>query len=624
MINNEETQQKFGYEFSTCRDKDKVVCTCDYCGESVLKLKADIKRCGKVTPTICCSNNSCKQKKREETQLTLYGVKNAGGTQISLEKSKATQLERYGVDNVAKLDSSKAKSRATCLEKYGKEHYLATPECREKLKDHCLEKGGENPGQIQEYRDKAKETSLERYDFEYYSQTQEWLTRTKETNFHNLGYENPFLSPDIKSKIIQTNQDKYGNNYPIQNPEVKKRAELTMLHHYGVRHFPQSDQYQEKRLKSNFEKYGTEFPTQNKEIRKKIQNTNLKNHGNASYLGTKACQKQTIRFMQEEFGVDYYSQTEECKEKINKTCMERYGMPAVAWMRRNRKFGKSESLLGKWLNSLGFNFKSNYTLIPGREIDLYEGSLGLGIEYCGLFWHNEMSPAPRGQKYHIEKYNRCRDLGVRLITIFEDEWIGRKEQCQNFLLSVLGKTPRKIHARSCDVVEIRKDELFAFCENHHIQGRPRSCLVAFGIKYEGELLGVMSLSHHHRQNHTTEAVLNRFCMSSDTHVAGGASRLFSRCRAWAAEKEYKSIISWSDNRWSDGNVYKKLGFTFHKEIPEDYSYVIVKKPSKRISKQSCMKRNTGCPKEMTERDWATSQGLARIWDCGKKRWAIAV
>ena len=86
------------------------------------------------------------------------------------------------------------------------------------------------------------------------------------------------------------------------------------------------------------------------------------------------------------------------------------------------------------------------------------------------------------------------------------------------------------------------------------------------------------------------------------------------------DNKIKEIISWSDNRWSVGSVYRKLGFVLAEELKPDYSYVDLKRPHRRISKQSQQKKKTGCPQGMTELEWANQRGLSRIWDCGKKRW----
>jgi hypothetical protein len=47
-------------------------------------------------------------------------------------------------------------------------------------------------------------------------------------------------------------------------------------------------------------------------------------------------------------------------------------------------------------------------------------------------------------------------------------------------------------------------------------------------------------------------------------------------------------------------------------------------PKERISKQSQMKCNTGCPKDISEKEWALQNGLSRIWDCGKVRWVFNI
>jgi hypothetical protein len=86
---------------------------------------------------------------------------------------------------------------------------------------------------------------------------------------------------------------------------------------------------------------------------------------------------------------------------------------------------------------------------------------------------------------------------------------------------------------------------------------------------------------------------------------------------------YEKIVSWSDNRWSEGKVYEALGFYLEEELGPDYSYV---KDRQRISKQSCQKKHLfkkGAVGD-TELEMAKSLGYSRIWDCGKKRWVLDI
>ena len=106
---------------------------------------------------------------------------------------------------------------------------------------------------------------------------------------------------------------------------------------------------------------------------------------------------------------------------------------------------------------------------------------------------------------------------------------------------------------------------------------------------------------------------------------GGSSRLLKYLIKYTKDSQYSELISWSDNRWSEGNVYNKTGFTLVEHLGPDYSYYVG--GNKRQSKQSNQKKNliTKGAKgtlEDKEKELASSLGYSRIWDCGKKRWKI--
>jgi hypothetical protein len=208
------------------------------------------------------------------------------------------------------------------------------------------------------------------------------------------------------------------------------------------------------------------------------------------------------------------------------------------------------------------------------------------------------------------------------IMIFSDEWATRRHQCENFLQSKRKSINRRVFARKCEVKTVDKETGKRFMDEHHIQGSNKLSLVFFGLFLGQELLSVMSLGRHSRQTSENKIVLDRFCVKSGTHVAGGASRLFKRCIAWASAQKYDQIISFSDNRWTRGEVYETLGFHVEKNHKPDYCYVSVADPTRRLSKQSQKKSNTKCPAGVTELEWSRRNRLERLWDRGKKRWAF--
>jgi orotate phosphoribosyltransferase-like protein len=146
-------------------------------------------------------------------------------------------------------------------------------------------------------------------------------------------------------------------------------------------------------------------------------------------------------------------------------------------------------------------FKFPQRTTKAKEIDIYIPELKLGIEYCGLYWHseNELDEEKANENKHYIKMLAANDLGIRLITIFENEWKEKQEQIKGFILSAIGKNPIKIAARDCEIAEITKENSDNFLNSYHIQGRDASA-VSFGLFYQGGLVGVMTAGKHPHGN----------------------------------------------------------------------------------------------------------------------------
>ena len=75
------------------------------------------------------------------------------------------------------------------------------------------------------------------------------------------------------------------------------------------------------------------------------------------------------------------------------------------------------------------------------------------FKYNGLIWHSEQykyNPI----MYHLEKTEKCNEQGIRLIHIFEDEWLEKKEIVKSRLSSIIGINSIKIYARKCEIREV--------------------------------------------------------------------------------------------------------------------------------------------------------------------------
>jgi len=522
-----------------------------------------------------CGREFARDKKSRERLNKIVEKDSCGDVDCKKNKQIDINIKLHGVPYIFQSENFQNKSKKTCLDKYGAEQYYSSEDFKVKRKNKLVEKYGvDSPLKNQDIKKTQQNTMIENY-----------------------GESNPMHVEEFKQKALDTNEEKYGVPFAIQNEEVKQKRKDTNQKKYNKDSFVQTGEYWEKRENTTLKNRGCKHTSQDPSVQNKYKKTLMERYDGAQNM----------------------SEIPGVQEKICKTVLEKFGVPSALCLPENRPYGKKQAEITEWLNSFGFNFKPDYTLLNGKEIDAYDPACYLAFEYCGLYWHNEMSKTPRYKPYHYDKYKKCLEKGVRLITIFEDEWIERADQCKNFIKSILHKNTLKIMARKCDVLEIEKSLLKSFCDENHIQGANNLSIVGFGLFFKSKLVGCISLGRHPRKSDCI--VLDRLCFATDYTVSGGASRLFAKCIDWARNKKLAEIISWSDNRWSNGNVYNKLGFVCEKELGPDYSYVDYNKPNKRISKQS-QKKKYDCGK--TEKQICLEKGLARIWDCGKQKWKFLV
>lgn len=109
---------------------------------------------------------------------------------------------------------------------------------------------------------------------DYYCNNKECINKKRQLSIQDkYGVDNVFQLNDIKDKIKETNLELYGVENPQQNKEIKNKTENTNLERYGVKNPFQSELIKEKMKITNLKNYGTEHPSQNKDfLYKKLKN----------------------------------------------------------------------------------------------------------------------------------------------------------------------------------------------------------------------------------------------------------------------------------------------------------------------------------------------------------------
>lgn len=578
------------YEQITIRTK--VWYVCDYCGNEFLRDKKSREKLNAIIDKDSCGVKECKLKKLEDVFEKKYGNKNIFATEEFKQKQKQTNIEKYGTEEYFQSEDFKSKREETLMERYGVK----------------------NPLQNEEIRLKQENTCEKVHGVRNYSQHEDFVSKVNKTSRDNYGVDFPMQSKEVQETKDETSIKKYGVKNYTQTEQYWIDRKEKCLKEKGVEHESQLPEIREKAKQTCMERYGVDSFSKTEEFLKKTKNTNLEKFGVENYSQTEEYKQRRIKTCQERYGVDHPFQAEEIRIKIEKTLIERYGStnPAMKLKEQNE--------IKNWLNSFGFSFDTDRKILDGKEIDLLDTNLNIGIEYCGLYWHNEYSPQPRLYSYHYDKYLKCKEKGIKLLTIFEDEWLKNKEKCKSVIKSIVGIYENKIYARETKLVKVNKEIKKEFLNENHLFNNDKSN-VCFGLVHSNHgLVAVCTLGKHPRINDEKLLILRRLCFKKDFQVVGGAGKLFAACKKWGIDNNYEKIITWSDNRWSSGKIYEILGFNVESILPPDRSYVDIKRPVVRYSKQSIKKENTYCPENKTEKEWATEHGLARIWDCGKIRW----
>lgn len=282
---------------------------------------------------------------------------------------------------------------------------------------------------------------------------------------------------------------------------------------------------------------------------------------------------------------------------------------------------KAEDDIRQYVESLGFEVQTTVrSLIKGQELDIYVPEKNLAIEYNGLYWHTEAFG--KDKWYHYKKWEACRNKGLQLLHIWEDDWKLREAITKTMLAHKLGRSQDgKVFARNTQVVELSVEESRKFLTENHIQGYvPGS--VCLSLQEANIPVALMVLKKEPGSDGKT---LNLLRYATSKSVVGGFTKLLSALQK--LHPRVDTIITFSDNCVSDGKLYSAHGFLASKELEPDYMYVVRNERKhkfgyrlKRFETDPTLKHVEG----LSEIELAKLNGIPRIWDAGKTRWVLSL
>lgn len=464
------------------------------------------------------------------------------------------------------------------------------------------------------------------------------LKKVKETNANSVKNPHPMkgkiIDPEKKENILNkrklTNLEKWGVEHPLQNMCIQEKFKKTHLEKWGTTNFFKTSEFLEKQKNTCLEKWGVNHQSQSEKIKEKIRETNLKKWGVKSTLNIHKSNlnRQSI-FSSEEFRKDFEisnhpSYIEYVGKEVSIFNCELGHTFYIKYDNFRTRLENNIPLCTTCypideLNSIKEKevlefIKDNYrgeiirSYRDNLEIDIYLPELKIGFEFNGVYWHSNKF---KEKNYHLDKLKYFDEKGIRIINIWEDDWIFRKEIIKSQVKNIL-KVNEKIGARICEIKEIKNTKLIKdFLNENHIQGFVNS-KIKIGIFNNDKIIGVMTFDQFEgrKKMNDDEWNLNRFCTLTNINITGGASKLL---KYFIDNWKPKRIISYADKNWSKGDVYFKLGFKLIDETKPDYKYLV---KNKLIHKSRFRKSYTGISE--------SKLFLPKVWDCGKIKFELLI
>ena len=237
-------------------------------------------------------------------------------------------------------------------------------------------------------------------------------------------------------------------------------------------------------------------------------------------------------------------------------------------------------------------------IISPLELDAYLPDCGIAFEFNGVYWHSEAGG--KNKDYHYDKWRRCKDKGIQLISIWEDDWNDHRELVMSYIDYVLGNQIRN----SVSVQNISKSNALKFMRDSHLD----SLLLGYnfyGVYDNGTLVSISSWE----MNENSIFINDYYCTPGYNFTLSDI--LNNIICKYSENIENVVFIDNNDISYRD----ELVGCGFQEYLPvspsENYIYRSRRFSEEEISRISIV-------------DDVNKDDLLKIWDCGRTMYSLSI
>lgn len=267
-----------------------------------------------------------------------------------------------------------------------------------------------------------------------------------------------------------------------------------------------------------------------------------------------------------------------------------------------------------------FNTEDVTVFVPGKSF---------AFQYNDLMENS--SKVNSNRQLNRNKALKFRAANIKFLAVFSDEWANKKDLVKAMIRHRLGVASGvRVGARRLTVKRIEKNKEFkGFFEKFHLDGHTNAKFAL--VLLHGDII-VAALTI--RTNHAGECEIGRFATDYNYVIPGAAGKLVEELKNHVKGK----LISYSNNRLSEGGVYTKLGFTKIAENAPSYWYTDGSSRTwrffcKRCNDKEILAKYPEVPHTETDQAlggifslkiFGDRRPLYKIYDCGHQKWGIDI
>lgn len=342
-----------------------------------------------------------------------------------VKKSKKTRLLKYGDENFNNIERSRL---TRFMENYGGWH---AEDFDDKVKKSKAERHGDPNWNNPEKHGKTVAEIVEN-DPGYWKRRDEKIRIGKMRNGHGPTWNN---REKFRRTLAEFSDEK--------RKSIVEKRRGTCLERYGVDHVQKDPDIHRKTEKTCMSKYG-HMPFQTEDGFRKL----VEGRRAASWKIIQSFTDFEPAFTEEEFTRNrdpkrYW--TWKCL-KCGNVFRSRYRGRILICRKcvppKTDFKSREETYFREFLMSVGENHDfifNDRTAIWPMELDAVDRMTNTAFEFDGLYWHSEKQK--RDPAYHLAKTEKCEKNGIRLVHVFEDEWLHRRTAVENTVRNMLMPKP---------------------------------------------------------------------------------------------------------------------------------------------------------------------------------------